>query len=116
VRRDPVARPDDTDPWVQVLVGRHGEIYPHGRDLLAVEVYDGRIALRVAEVLNGSLPWQRGEAFFCYVFPVNQLVTVADIIQPPKVRHLSPAARDRLAQVGQETQFGTACCGTQARS
>jgi hypothetical protein len=28
--RDPTASPGDNDPWLQVLVGRYGEIYPYG--------------------------------------------------------------------------------------
>jgi hypothetical protein len=69
-----------------VLVGRFGEVYPFARDRLAVEVYDGGVALRVAEALNGKPPWQRGEAFFCYVFSAAELATIAEVIQARKAR------------------------------
>jgi hypothetical protein len=113
---DPAADPGDPDPWSLVLPGRYGEVYPFGRDRLAVEVYDGRVALAVAAVLGGVLPYQRGHQFFAYLFHPDRLEAVASIIQPPKVRRLSPAARDRLALVRGGTQFGAPGNGTQALS
>jgi hypothetical protein len=87
VSRDPVAPAGDTSPWAQVLVGRFGEVYPHDRDRLAVEVWDDHIAPLVAAALRGKLPWQRGDGSFCYIFPADQLPAVAQVIQARQVRH-----------------------------
>jgi hypothetical protein len=73
-------------PGAQVLVGRLGEVYAVDRDRLAVECWDGHVALLVATALGGKLPWQRGAGLFCYLFPPNQLPAVAEVIQPRKVR------------------------------
>jgi hypothetical protein len=86
VSRDPVAPPSDTSPYAQVLVGRLGEVYAVDRDRLAVECWDGHVALLIATALGGKLPWQRGEGLFCYLFPPDQLPTVAEVIGPRKVR------------------------------
>jgi hypothetical protein len=94
VSRDPVALPGDSSAYAQVLVGRLGEIYAVGRDRLAVECWDGHVALLVATALGGRLPWQRGQGMFCYLFPTSELEAVAQVIQPRRARHLpQPAPR-----------------------
>jgi hypothetical protein len=106
VGRDPAAAAGVEDPWLTTLPGRHGEIFPFGRDRLAVEVSDPRIAQRIAAALDGTEPYQRGWWHWCYVFPVSRLGAIADIIQPRKNRRLSPAAKKRLAAVRAGTLFG----------
>jgi hypothetical protein len=92
VSRDPVAAPGDLSPHAQILVGRFGEVYPHDRGRLIVEVYDGAIALLIAGALGGRLPWQRGAGAFAYIFPADDLEAVARVIQPRRVRHLPQPA------------------------
>jgi hypothetical protein len=113
---DPAADAGDTNPWMATLAGRYGVVYPHGRDTLAVETDDGRVAARLAEVLGDAPPYQHGENFWCYLFPAALLVGVAAVIKPPKERRLSARARQRLAAAGGGTQFGALCYGTQAPS
>jgi hypothetical protein len=103
---------DAPDPFLVTLEGRRGTVYPFGPGRLAVEVHDGRIALALAAFLGGALPYQRGHRFFCYLSRPDQLGVVAAVIQPPKVRHLSARARERLAAAGEGTQFGALCHGT----
>jgi hypothetical protein len=105
---DPAAERGDKNPWLVTLVGRFGTIYVHGRDVFGVEVVDARIASRIAAALGGATPFQRGHSFWCYLFPVARLGAVAAIVQPPKVRRMSTAARKRLAAIGQGTRFGPA--------
>jgi hypothetical protein len=106
VGRDPAAEAGVNDPWMVTLPGRYGLIYPFGRDRLAVEISDQRIASRVAAALDGAKPYQRGWWHWCYTFPVSHLGVVAAIIQPAKVRRMSAAAKKRLAAIGGSTRFG----------
>src|SRR5215475_9978397 len=92
--RDPAAVPGDHDPWLLTLPGKHGEIFPFSRGRLAVEVHDPRIADRVA-ALKGAIPRQRGEWFWSFTFDIAYLLAVVDIIQPRKLRRLSPVAKKR---------------------
>jgi hypothetical protein len=103
--RDPAADPDDSDPWMATLVGRVGVIYPHGATTLAVETDDGRIARRLAEALGEPPPYLCGERFWTFLFCADRLEQIAPIIQPPRVRSLSPVARERLARAGEGTRF-----------
>jgi hypothetical protein len=107
VGRDPAAQTGDEDPWMTTLPGRFGLVYPFGRDRLAVETSDPRIASRIAAALGGTEPYQRGWWHWCYTFPVSRLGAVATIIQPKKVRRMSVAAQKRLAAVGADTRFGS---------
>jgi hypothetical protein len=103
--RDPAFVAGDRDPWMVTLPGRYGEIYPFGKDRLAVEVFDSRIASRVGAVA-GAIPYQRGEWHWTFTFHYAYLDAVAAIIQPAKVRRMSAAAKKRLAAIGGSTRFG----------
>jgi hypothetical protein len=102
--RDPAAEPGTDDPWLTLLSGRFGVIFPFGRDRLGVETRDPRIAARIAAI-RGAIPYQRGEWHWSYTFHVSYLGAVADIIQPAKVRRMSPSAKKRLAAIGGSTRF-----------
>jgi hypothetical protein len=102
--RDPAFVAGDRDPWMVTLPGRYGEIYPFGKDRLAVEVYDPRIADRVAAI-KGAIPYQRGWRHWSFTFHDSYWGAVAAIIQPAKVRRMSAAARKRLASIGGSTRF-----------
>jgi hypothetical protein len=103
---DPAAEAGIQDPWMATLPGRFGLIYPFGRDRLAVEVSDPRIASRVAAALDGAEPHQRGWWFWAFTFPVARLGAVVAVIQPKKVRRLSAAAKKRLVAINAGTRFG----------
>jgi len=89
----------DKDPWMVTLPGRYGEIYPFGKDRLAVEVEDPRIAARVAAI-RGAIPYQRGEWHWSFTFHVSYLGAVAAVIHPRKIRPLSASAQKRLEALG----------------
>jgi hypothetical protein len=103
---DPAAGPSGGGPWPAALVGRRGVIYSFDEDRLAVEVRHDRVALQVAAALGGLLPHQCGDGFFYYLFRPDQLGVVAAVVQVPKVRRLSPAARGRLTQIRGGTRNG----------
>jgi hypothetical protein len=106
IGRDPAAEAGVNDPWMVTLPGRFGLIYLFGRDRLAVEISDPRIAARIATALDKAQPYQRGWWHWCYTFPVSRLGAIAAIIQPAKVRRMSNAAKKRLAAIGGSTRFG----------
>lgn len=101
VGRDPAASARDTDPWLLTLPCRYGTIYPHGGDVLAVEV-DGhsKLAARVA-ALPGVRAHQWGDQERTLLFPVALFDQVAAIVRPRRRRVLTEeqrqAARERLA-------------------
>ncbi len=112
---DPAADPGDDDPWMQTLVGKFGVVYPFGPDRLAVEVIDGRVARRLAEVLGDAPPYTSGGDCTTYLFHFGLLAAVAAVIRPPRVRRrrsLSEEARERLAANREGTRFDPRCHST----
>jgi hypothetical protein len=105
---DPAATPGGRDPWLVTLAGRFGTIYVHGRDALGVEVVDARVASRVAAALGNAVPYTRGWHHWCYLFGIDKLGAIAEIVRPPRNRRLSAAARRRLIRVGSSTRFEAA--------
>ena len=91
------------DPWMMIIPGRFGTIYPHGTENLAVEV-DGhpRIAKQV-EAIPGIVLHQDGDDEKTFVFPVNLFDQVAAIVEPKRVKRLTDEQRARLVEAGRLT-------------
>jgi hypothetical protein len=70
---DPAAETGDHDPWMATLPGRHGVVFPFAEGRLCVEVFDPRVANRIAAALDSARPYQRGERFWSFVFDVAPL-------------------------------------------
>jgi hypothetical protein len=91
------------DPWLMQIACKGGiTIYPHGGDLLAVEVdYHSTLAKRLA-ALPGVTLHQDGNREKTFLFPLALFDQVAAIVQPRRKRKLSPEQREsataRLAQ------------------
>jgi hypothetical protein len=75
------------------LCGRHGQVFPQGRNQLAVEAFDGRVARRLRQALGWRALYVRGESYWCYVFHPDWLRTVAAIVRPRRLRRVSAAAK-----------------------
>jgi hypothetical protein len=86
------------------LRGKYGEVAPLGRSTLLAECDDPRIANRLA-ALGSAVLYLRGTSFWGYVIDPDDLDEAAGVLRVPRVRHLSPAAAARLAEVGQGTRF-----------
>jgi hypothetical protein len=89
------------DPWLMIVHGRYGHIYPFGGNLLAASV-DGHP--NVAGLLR-RLPCCRihqdgdfGE--LTVLFEVGDFAKVAKIIRPRRRRQVSPEQRERLRGMG----------------
>src|SRR5262249_22465755 len=93
------------DPWLVVLPGRRGTIYPWGGDRLAVEV-DGRpqLARPVGAPPRGGLG-QDGGAGEAVTLPAELVEPGAPLVQPRRRRKLTQEQRARLAEVGAGFRF-----------
>jgi hypothetical protein len=93
---DPFNVPRDRlDPWMMVLRGRHGEIYPWGAGQLAVFATP-TLAVHL-RAIPGLTLWTDGSDGKTFTFPVAALDAVARVIRPRKRPQLSPERRQQLA-------------------
>lgn len=93
------------DPAMMQISCRRGTIYPHGGDMLAVEVdYRRRTAKAVAE-LPGVRLHQDGDQEKTFLFPVELFGQVAAIGKPRKRRQLTEEQRLALVKAGAQTRF-----------
>ncbi len=93
------------DPWLQIIPGQYGHIYPQGGSMLAVATKGaGSVAKRLR-----AMPWikvvQDGSDGINTVFPVEHFLEVADLIRARRRRWLSPESKARLAAAGAKTRF-----------
>ena len=99
ISRDPAAE-GRTDPWMAQIPCQRGIIYPHGGDMLAVEV-DGRPITAGKLAALGLTLHQDGDREKTFLFPVEGFPEVAAIVLPRKRRRQTPeqrqAAIERLA-------------------
>lgn len=93
------------DPWTYTLSCERGTIYPHGGDLLAVEV-DGRpITAKKVAALPGVVLHQDGDHEKTFLFHVDLFEQVAELVKPRKRRHLTDEQRAAAAVRLAEHQF-----------
>ena len=84
------------DPWMMVIPGRYGTIYPDGGDYLRVDIdHHNQIAKRVGCLAVCQLV-QDGEFEKTIRFPVDRLDDIAAIVHPHRKPHVSPVQRERL--------------------
>jgi hypothetical protein len=93
-----------SDPWTMEIVGRRGRVYPHGGELLAVEV-DGRPVTANKLIALGYLLHQDGDDEKTFLVPADDLDSIAELLQLPRVRRLSDDQKARLAEAGEEYRF-----------
>jgi hypothetical protein len=91
---------DNLDPWMmQLPCAGHGvTIYPHGRELLAVEV-NGRPGLaRQLVTAPGVKLYQDGDGEQTFLFDAALFDQVAAVVRPRRRRRLTEAHRKALAE------------------
>jgi hypothetical protein len=93
------------DPWLQVIEGRLGHIYPFDGELLAASTAArGPLAKRLA-----SLPfcrvWQDGDDGITVLFPAEQFKVIAKLLRVRVKRGLSLAQRKALAEGGASHRY-----------
>lgn len=93
------------DPWLQIIPGTYGHIYPHGGELLAVSTHRrGRIAKKLID-LPGVVVVQSGDDGINATFPLSVFDDVASLIGARKRRNVSPEQRERLLSIGAAHRF-----------
>jgi hypothetical protein len=89
------------DPWLMIVPGRYGHIFPHGGNLLAASV-DGHPnvagALRKLQCCRVHQDGDFGEV--TVLFEVGDFDKVAKIIRPRRRRQVSAQERHRLQGMG----------------
>ena len=81
------------DPWLLVIRCHHGQIYPHGGELLGVSTDKrGGIAKRLA-ALDCVTVTQNGDDGINATFHVDDLAAVAVVIKPRRRRKLTEQQR-----------------------
>jgi hypothetical protein len=94
------ARADD--PWLQILLCRHGHISPCGGNILMTStnkhgaVANQLAALRCVQVI------QDGDDGINAIFCVDDFDTVAALMKPRRRRQVSERERERLGNLGRE--------------
>jgi hypothetical protein len=77
------------DPWMQTLPCQKGVIFPHSRNMLAVEIDNRPITAKLVAGISGIVIHQDGDHEKTFLFPVDLFDQVAAIIKPRKRRRLS---------------------------
>ncbi len=94
---------DRADPdfpiYYQIIPGKFGEIYWHSDNRLAVQVNSGKLMSRVSK-LKGVETFVEGDGEGIYLFSLDMLDTIAEIIKARRRRQVSEKERERLAQIG----------------
>lgn len=90
-----------TDPWLMIIPGKLGHIYPHGGELLGVAT-DSRIGVRPLKAVPGLSVTQDGDGINA-TFPQPEFTAVAKIIHAKK----RPSQRqvDQRRKAGLSTRF-----------
>ena len=93
------------DPWLMIMLCRHGEIYPFGGDQLVAST---KVAGGIARVLKGlsyTIVYQDGSDGVDVLFPGDRFEEIAAIMKPRKRRQISDAEGKRLAEMGAKFRF-----------
>ncbi len=94
-----------SDPWLYIVPGKYGHVYPHSDQLLAVQLCDtpkmrGRLG-RVA----GLIHHQIGNVEAVYLFAPDRFDQVAETIKLHRRRGVSDKQFEALTERGRGTRF-----------
>jgi hypothetical protein len=93
------------DPWMMTIPCRWGTIYPHGAEMLALELdCHPKVAKQVAAIL-GIVLHQDGNEEKTFLFPVGLFDQVVALVEPKRVRRLSEEHKAKLLEAGQKHWF-----------
>ncbi len=90
---------------MMTILCRWGTIYPHGAEMLALEL-DGhpKVGKQVAAI-PGIVLHQDGDEEKTFLFPVSLFDQVAALVEPKKVRRLTEEHKAKLLEAGQKFRF-----------
>jgi hypothetical protein len=95
IEYDPAHKRGD-DPLLQQIPCKHGHVYIHSAELLAVATNGRKVGLRVAK-LAGTVVLQEGSDGFNIAFPATMFAKVAAIVRPRRKRKTTAKELSRLA-------------------
>lgn len=104
------------DPWLQIIPGARGHVYPWNTTTLAATT---KTSGRIAKQLK-ALPFVEVYTDACdgatVLFPAGHLDQVADLLRLRRRRRLSDRERNRLAELGRRYGFQPRQHGFQSSS
>ena len=105
------------DPWLLLIRGRYGHIFPWSVDRIAVSV-DGHtnIAGRIQRMPCVRVEQHGSFGELTASFLTEDFDTVAEIVHPYRRRQVSDAERERLARMGREQALIRSSRAPDARS
>jgi len=95
------------DPWMMQLPCRFGVIYPHGGNLLAVEVDCHPKVAKALGAISGVVLYLDGDGEKTFLFPVDLFDQVAEVVKPYRRRQWTEEARRDVAERLARFQFGS---------
>ncbi len=100
ISHDPAAQTwgERANPWMMTIPCRWGTIYPHGAQVLALEL-DGhpKIAKKVVEI-PGIVLYRDGDDEKTFLFPVGLFDQVAALVEPKRIRRLTEEHKAKLVE------------------
>ena len=94
-----------TDPWEMTVPCRSGTIYPHGGEILALELNNHPKIAKQVRAIPGIVLHQDGDDEETFLFPVSLFDQVAALVEPKKVRKLGEEHKAKLLAVSQKYWF-----------
>lgn len=93
------------DPWLLLIPGGRGHVYPHGGDLLAASTNTSGPTAKAVLQLPGVIVHQNGADGVTVLFREPQLSQVAQLLQLRRRRRVSDQERQRLVELGRQHGF-----------
>jgi hypothetical protein len=88
------------DPWLRIILCRHGHIYPQGGDMLAASTSKRGPVAGALVRLDCTTVLQDGSDGVNVAFHADHFEEVAAILKPRRKRQVSDEERARLASMG----------------
>lgn len=93
------------DPWLQLIVGRAGHVFPWGGDTLAASTNRrGPLTLKLAAIEGAKLVQDRTDGA-TVTFPVDRFAEVARLLRLRTRRRLSPEHKAKLLAATADHRF-----------
>ena len=99
----PRARVDD--PWLQIIPGQRGHVFPWDDRRLAASTNTSGATATKLKALPLVEVWQDGADGATVLFPADKLDEVADLLKLRRRRYISEQERERLAGLGRRYRF-----------
>lgn len=93
------------DPWLQIIPGGRGHVFPWDERRLAASTNASGATATKLKALPFVEVWQDGADGATVLFPVEKLDEVADLLKLRRRRRISERERERLAELGRRFGF-----------